>query len=201
MTLMPLRDREGLAEAATNLACVLADGGGTVLVIDADFREPQLHRSFDSANHPGLSDFLSGEIRLEETVIKTLRPNLWFMPSGPLHDDPCGLISGRRMGDLVWNMRSRFDFILVVSPAIHSVSDAGALSALADYTAVVTPYRGCSLSQLRRAQVAINSASGRLAAVFLTTKISYASPGDSSKAPQAERVDPRALSGSRNGSK
>jgi hypothetical protein len=98
MTLMPLRDRDGLAEAVTNLACVLADGGGTVLVIDADFRNPGLHHFFAAANHPGLSDFLSGEIRLEETVIKTRRPNLWFMPSGPLHDDPAGLINGAPHG-------------------------------------------------------------------------------------------------------
>lgn len=201
MTLLPLRDPEGLAEAATNLACVLADGGSTVLVIDADFRNPQLHQLFDAANHPGLSDFLSGEMRLEETVIKVRRPNLWFMPSGPLHDDPCGLITGRRMGDLIWDMRSRFDFILLISPAINEVSDAGALAALADCTAVVTPYRGSTLSQLRKARVAIESASAQLSAVFLTMKVPNVGSGVRSGAHQAGRLDPVALSGLRNGSK
>ncbi len=201
MTLMPLRDRDGLAEAATNLACVLADGGGTVLVIDADFRNPGLHHFFAAANHPGLSDFLSGEIRLEETVIKTRRPNLWFMPSGPLHDDPAGLINGRRMGDLIWDMRSRFEYILIVSAGIHQVSDAGALAALSDFTAVVTPYRGCSLSQIRKAQIAIKSASGRLAAVFLTTSVQNVGSGVGSGLPQAERFDPLASTASRKASK
>lgn len=171
MTLMPLRGRDGLAEATTNLACVLADGGSTVLVIDADFRNPQLHHHFDAANHPGLSDFLSGEMRLEETVIKTRRPNLWFMPSGPLHQDPGGLIAGRRMGDLLWDMRSRFDYLLIASPSIHEVSDAGALAALADYTAVVTPYRDCSIPQLKKAKLALEAASAQLTAVFLTVNL------------------------------
>lgn len=171
INLMPLRDREGLAEMVTNLSCVLADGGKMVLVIDADFRHPRLHRFFDAANHPGLSDYLSGEMRLEETVIKVRRPNLWFMPSGPLHEDPCGLINGRRMGDLIWDMRSRFDFILVVSPSIHEVSDAGALASLADFTALVTPYWACSISQLKKAKLALEAASARLCAVLLTTKL------------------------------
>jgi hypothetical protein len=171
MTLMPLRGREGIAEATANLACVLADGGSTVLVIDADFRDPQLHRHFDAANHPGLSDFLSGEMRVEETVIKTLRPNLWFMPSGPLHADPGGLIAGRRMGDLLWDMRSRFEYILIVSPSIHEAADAGSLIALADYTSVVAPYRDGSVAPLKQARLAIEAASGQLTAVILTVKL------------------------------
>lgn len=198
ISLMPLRDREGLAEMVTNLSCVLADGGKTVLVIDADFRHPRLHRFFDAANHPGLSDFLSGEMRLEETVIKVRRPNLWFMPSGPLHDDPCGLINGRRMGDLIWNMRSRFDFILLVSPSIHEVSDGGALAALADFTAVVTPYWACSVSQLKKARLALEAASARLCAVLLTTKLES---GDNSVIRQPAPSIPVPLAGLRKGSK
>ena len=177
MTLLPMRGRdEGTAEVVTNLAAVLADAGRMVLVIDADFRAPRLHAQFDAANHPGLSDFLSGEMRLEETVIKCRRPNLWFMPSGPLHDDPCGLISGRRMGDLIWDMRSRFEFILIASPSIHEFSDAGALVALSDFTTLVAPYPESSISQLEKSRLAIEESSARLTAVFLTTKAG-AGPG------------------------
>lgn len=170
LTVMPVSPETSIAEPVVNLACVLADGGSTVLVIDADFRRAELHPFFDAANHPGLSDFLSGEMRLEETVIRTRRANLWFMPSGPLRDDPCGLLEGRRMGDLVWDMRSRFDFILVASPSIHEVSDAAPLAAHADFTAVVVPYAGHSPSRLKETRIALETVSARLAAVFLTTR-------------------------------
>jgi len=151
--------------------CVLADAGRTTLVIDADFRQPTLHGFFDAARHPGLSDFLSGEMRLEETVVRSRRPNLWFMPTGPLHDDPGGLLNGRRMGDLVWELRSRFEFILIASPSIHEVSDAGLLAGLADYTAVVTPCAGHSLRQLRETKTALETVSAPLGGVILTTRV------------------------------
>ncbi|NLT69979.1 MAG: hypothetical protein GXX91_04715 [Verrucomicrobiaceae bacterium] len=193
VTLLPLRSEAGVAEAATNLACVLADGGATVLVIDADFRNPQLHPYFEAARHPGLSDFLSGEMRLEETVIKTRRPNLWFMPSGPLHPDPGGLIAGRRMDDLLWDMRSRFDYLLIVAPPLHRVAEAGALAALADGTAVVAPYGSCSVRQLQKARLALEVAAAQLTAVLLTTKAGGNPPASPPSSPSS--LPPREVAG------
>ncbi len=189
VTLLPLRSEAGLAEATTNLACVLADGGSTVLVIDAAFRDPQLHPYFEAAHHPGLSDFLSGEMRLEETVIKTRRPNLWFMPSGPLHPDPGGLIAGRRMDDLLWDMRSRFDFLLIAAPPLHRVAEAAALAALADCTAVVAPYGGCSVRQLQKARLALEVTAAQLTAVLLTTKAGGNPPASPPPLPSGEAAE------------
>ncbi|MEX2581025.1 MAG: CpsD/CapB family tyrosine-protein kinase [Verrucomicrobiales bacterium] len=168
LTLLPEGENCGLAEALVNLAAVHADGGHTVLVIDADLRDPRLHECFEAARHPGLSDYLSGEMRLEETILKTRRNNLWFMPSGPMHDDPCGLVAGRRMKDLVWNMRSRFDYIIVASPSIHQYSEAGALVEYADHTVVVAPYRDHTTARLRKTKHAVEAASGVLSAAFLS---------------------------------
>jgi len=168
LSLVPEGPAEGFAEVLVNLAAVHADAGNTVLVIDADMRAPRLHHSFDAAQHPGLSDYLSGEMRLEETVIKTRRNNLWFMPSGPLHDDPSGLISGRRMTDLVWEMRSRFDYIIASSPAVMEFAETGALVEIADHTVVVSSYRSHSLSQLQKAKATVELASGIFSGVILT---------------------------------
>ncbi|HRD64302.1 MAG TPA: CpsD/CapB family tyrosine-protein kinase, partial [Nocardioides sp.] len=177
VALMPLRRSDRPAEVIANLAGVLADAGRTVLVIDADFRSPALHSAFEAARHPGLSDFLSGEMRLEETVVRSRKANLWFMPSGPLHDDPGGLLNGRRMADLVGDMRRRFDFVLVASPSIHTSSDAGVLAHLADSTAVVTAYSGHSVRSLRETSIALDLAGSALAAVILTVPAKHS--GDS----------------------
>ncbi|MCB1205018.1 MAG: hypothetical protein KDN18_12230 [Verrucomicrobiae bacterium] len=191
VTLMPLRKQDASPEAISNLACVLADAGRTVLVVDADFRNPSLHPLFDAAHHPGLSDFLSGEMRLEETVIRSRRANLWFMPPGPLHDDPGGLLNGKRMDDLVRDLKTRFDFILVASPSIHEVSDAGILASMADCNAVITPYLGHSVRKLRETRTALETVHAPLSGVLLTTRaetaapIREASPERSVKAPAA----------------
>ncbi len=167
-TLVPERDAEGFAEILVNLAAVHADAGHTVLVIDADMREPRLHEHFDSAQHPGLSDFLKGEMRVEETVIKTRRDNLWFMPSGPAPEDPSGLIAGRRMTDLVWEMRSRFDYIIVSSPNVLEYAEAGALVEFADHTIAVSPYRSHSVSKLKKAKATVELASGVFSGVIFS---------------------------------
>lgn len=168
LTMVPDEAGEGFAEVLVNLAAVQADAGHTVLVIDADMRDPRLHEYFDSAQHPGLSDFLTGEMRLEETVIKTRRANLWFMPSGPQRDDPSGLIAGRRMTDLVWEMRSRFDYIIVSSPSLLEFAEAGALSEIADHTVAVSAFREHSLSRLKKMKAAVELASGVFSGVVLT---------------------------------
>jgi len=171
MTMMPLRRTEPGGEAIVHLATVLADSGRTVLVIDADFRAPSLHLFFEAAHHPGLSDYLCGEMRLEETVIRARRMNLWFMPAGPLHDDPGGLLNGKRMDDLVRELRSRFDFILVASPSIHEVSDAGVLAAISEFNTLITPYHGLSLRRLRETQLALETVNAPLSGVLLTTRV------------------------------
>lgn len=171
MTMMPLRRPESGGEAIVRLATVLADSGCTVLVIDADFRSPSLHSFFEAASHPGLSDYLCGEMRLEETVIRTRRMNLWFMPTGPLHADPGGLLNGKRMDDLVRDLRSRFDFILVASPSIHEVSDAGVLAAISEFNTLITPYHGLSLRRIRETQIALDTVNAPLSGVLLTTRV------------------------------
>ncbi len=171
ITVLPARGNGAIGEPVVNLACVLADAGRTTLVIDANFRSPSLHVFFDAAQHPGLSDFLSGEMRLEETVVRSRRPNLWFMPTGPRRDDPGALLVGRRMDDLVWDLRSRFDFILVTSPALHEVSDAVLLAGMADCCVVATPYAGLSWRALRETKSALETVPAVLGGILLTRKV------------------------------
>jgi len=168
LTLMPARKSDPIAEAAAALGVVLADAGRATLIIDADFRRAALHELFEAARHPGLSDFLSGEMRLEETVIKAHRPNLWFMPTGPLPGDPGGLLGGRRMTDLIWDLKSRFECILLVSPSIHEFSDGTLLAGLTDYTLAFTPCAGHSWKRLRETKRALETVSAVMAGVVLT---------------------------------
>ncbi len=185
MTVMPLRRGDAAAEAIHHLASVLADSGRSVLVIDADFRHPTMHLCFDAARHPGLSDYLSGEMRLEETVIRARRPNLWFMPAGPLHEDPGGLLNGKRMDDLVRDFRSRFQYVLVASPSIHESSDAALLSPLSEFTAVVTPYLGFSHRRLRETRVALETVQAPLSGVLMTTRMEG---GDQARTPSRQKA-------------
>lgn len=194
LAILPLREFNASPETVANLACVLADSGRTTLVIDADCRAPRLHPYFDAAQHPGLTDFLRGEMRLEETVLRTRRPNLWFMPSGPISDDPGGLFNGRRMTDLVRDLRSRFEIILLASPALGSGSEAGLLAGLSDFTVLVSPFAAHSDRRLREARVALENSEASLAGLMLATTTPLR------RRDQTGRPEPAPL-GSRNSSK
>ncbi|MEM6279445.1 MAG: hypothetical protein AAF733_08210, partial [Verrucomicrobiota bacterium] len=160
-----------MPSVASNLSVVMAEAGHTVLLIDGDLREPQLFELFDAANHPGLSDYLTGEMRLEETVVKTRRNNLWFMPSGPSREDPSGLFSGKRMEDLIYDMKSRFDYLLITSPSPLSYSEAGVISGLVDHTIAVTSYKRHSEKKLKQLKQALEAAGGLLSGIALSQQL------------------------------
>ena len=165
---IPRGENAGAAEVVANTAKTIAEAGQTVLVIDSDFRSPQLHDYFEAARHPGLGDYLSGEMRVEETIIKTRTKNLWVMPAGPLPADPSGLVNVKRMDDLFWEIRSRFDYLLVTAPPIHQCSDTGAISSLADHVIAVTPYHTHKIEDLRETKQTVEACHARLSGVILT---------------------------------
>ena len=165
---IPRGENAGTAEVVANTAKTIAEAGQTVLVIDSDFRSPQLHDCFEAARHPGLGDYLSGEMRVEETIIRTRTKNLWVMPAGPLPADPSGLVNGKRMDDLFWEMRSRFDYLLVTAPSIHQYSDIAATPSLADHVIAVTSYHTHKIEDLRETKQAVEACHARLSGVVLT---------------------------------
>lgn len=168
ISFLPVGGESDLGCALSNLAKVMADGGQTILLLDANMHESTLHTHFDAANHPGLSDFLSGEMRLEETVIKSRHSNVWLMPSGPMHDDPCGLITNRRMDDLLWEMRSRFDFILIATPSIEGYSEVSVLAEKSDYVVGISSYWDFSRRTLKRTKMAVELAKRKLSGVVFS---------------------------------
>jgi len=161
------------SEVAVNLASVLADAGHMVLLIDADVRSSKVGPLLDASRQPGLTDYLQGEMRMEETVIKSRHPNLWCMPSGPMVDDPAGLLGGKRMDDLVWEMKSRFDYILLTSPSIQTHSDAGVLSGYADHAFIVSSYASHTFPRLKKVRYALENTGACVSGVLLA----YSSDG------------------------
>lgn len=183
---LPSGDESHCDEVVAQTAAVIADSGHNILVIDGNFRDPRLHLHFEAARHPGLADFLSGEMRIEETVVKTRVKNLWLMPSGPLPRDPSALVTGKRMDDLFWEMKGRFDYVIVTAPSIHQFSDAGAISAFADHVVLVTSYHNHKVSHLRKTKQAVESCHANLSGVVLSQE--FQSPPSKTSEPTSSVV-------------
>lgn len=151
---------DGKSTTAANLAIALAQIGKRVLLMDCDLRLPTVASKFRIAQVPGLSDFLVGQARIEDTVRNVERFSISVLPAGNLPPDPTGLLEARQIESLFNGLRKIYDFVIVDLPPVQTVPDAMILSKYIDgYLLVVrekqTRHRGVSdtLKQLQIADV------------------------------------------------
>jgi capsular exopolysaccharide synthesis family protein len=104
---------------------------------------------------------------LEEVVVQTQVENLFFMPSGILPADSAGILNSQRMSELVEDVKSRFDLVLIDSPPILGVSDASVLANEADMTIIVVQHRKLPRGMLLRVKQAVENVGGNVLGVVL----------------------------------
>ena len=131
--------KEGKTSTTLNLARVLVQGGRKVLIIDCDLRRPRMHSLAGVTNETGLSNYLSG-LTDEDTLLPIQDEDLMLIPSGPIPPNPAELLGSRRMEELLERLRQQFDFVLLDSSPIQSVTDSLALGRIVDGTIIVVRF-------------------------------------------------------------
>jgi len=107
-----------------NLGAVLASAGRRVVVVDADMRKGHLNRYVGLPREGGLSECISGQISLTECLYRTPIKELELIPTGVLPPNPAELLMHPRFGELIKELSSSFDLVLVDCPPIMAVTDA-----------------------------------------------------------------------------
>lgn len=129
---------DGKSYICANLAVSLAQMGSRVALIDADLRTPRLHKIFDvQANTQGLSDVLANRGDVNFTVPLASFPNLFLLPVGTLPPNPSELIQRPGFGDLLGLMLSRFDHVILDTPAAAYGADARVIAQICQSALVV----------------------------------------------------------------
>jgi capsular exopolysaccharide synthesis family protein len=142
---------EGKSYISMNLALVLAQRGGSALLIDADLRRGRLHSAMAIPQAPGLSQILSGVATLDECIVKFPRfEGLSILPMGPVPPSPADLLDSAAAASLLDECRRRFDYVVIDTPPLLVVSDAVILSRFADGIVMVVRSGVTTVQALRR---------------------------------------------------
>jgi protein-tyrosine kinase len=125
--------KEGKSFVAANLAQVMVrQHGRRALVIDADLRNPGMHRHFGTQVSPGLSDYLIGECDEFGCVQRGPMENLFFLPAGQPRGSAAELLANGRLKLLLQRVEPLFDWIIMDSSPVIPVSDATLVAAACD---------------------------------------------------------------------
>jgi len=114
---------EGKTFIATNLAGILAFSDKKVIILDLDMRKPKIHSVFGNKNDVGMSSILAGQTKFANCIRHTLVKNLDYISAGPIPPNPSELIINQRMDELLLQLKTRYDFIIIDNPPVGLVAD------------------------------------------------------------------------------
>lgn len=120
--------REGKSTTVANLAVSIAQSGKSVLVIDADLRNPTQHKLFGLNNAEGLSVALVQDQEDHNYIKETQVPGVSVLTGGPIPPNPAELVGSKRMKRLIDEASEQFDVVLIDTPPIIAVTDAAILA-------------------------------------------------------------------------
>lgn len=136
---------DGKTCVAVNLATSFIAADKKVLLIDGNFRQPNLHTLFPKAQTVnarerfdfGLSSVLTNQCTAQEAVRSSGIEGLDIIDCGPIPANPAELLGSLRMEELLREQRRNYDCVIIDGPPILLVSDAKVLAKLVDASILV----------------------------------------------------------------
>lgn len=142
---------EGKSFVAANLALSLALTDKKVVLLELDLANPSLSSKLDVHYEVGVSSYLQGECEPEQIIKRTtISDNLFFVPSGPLPDNPSELLMSEKLKELLSYLDIAFDIIIIDSAPASLLSDAYVLSPMCDVTLYVVKHKFTPKSYIER---------------------------------------------------
>lgn len=132
---------EGKSTTAANLAYSMAALGKRVVLVDCDMRRPSLGDKLSVRRTPGLSEFLSAQIRGDELIqhcgLRDAPESFRVIAAGRTPPNPMELLGSARMAKLLEILKEKYDQIILDLPPVGEVGDALTAAKLADGMLVV----------------------------------------------------------------
>ncbi|MCY3526247.1 polysaccharide biosynthesis tyrosine autokinase [Klebsiella variicola] len=125
---------------STNLAATIALTGKKVLFIDADLRKGYMHKMFGGNNEHGLSDILSGQATLDNSLKHVKEGGFDYIGRGAVPPNPAELLMHPRFETLLKKVSNEYDLVIIDTPPILAVTDAAIIGRYAGTTLLVARF-------------------------------------------------------------
>jgi len=139
---------EGKSLSAVNLSYALAQLEKRVLLIDCDMRRPSLAVKLNIRKIPGLSNYLTGNAKMEELIQNSdgepKAGSFSVIAAGRNPPNPIELLSSNKMAEAIETLREEYDYIILDLPPVGEVSDAMATANLVDGILLVVCQNYCN---------------------------------------------------------
>jgi capsular exopolysaccharide synthesis family protein len=162
---------EGKSTVVANLAAAMAHAGARVVAVDADLRQPGLHRQFGVKNDRGLTNLLEDSAGVGPSATDYCREvqvmNLWILTAGPASTASTELLRSVRFTRVLEQLSSGFDVIVIDCSSTLAMADALIVANRADATLLVLRAMATRAAAASRASVALSASGARLLGVVL----------------------------------
>jgi polysaccharide biosynthesis transport protein len=133
---------EGKTTVVHNLGIALAETGRRILLVDADFRRPHLHKAFHLPNDHSLIDLIYDEKPLtdyppEYWGLSTGVAGLSVLPNRPTDNNVARALYSPRLRAIFQRLREMYDMVLVDAPPVLHLADARIIAPLTDAAILV----------------------------------------------------------------
>lgn len=159
---------EGKTTASLNLAQAIASSGKKVLLVEADMRRRSLAAEMGIHPRNGAYSVMSGMVSLDEAVVSTPTPMLYFLDIEPNIPNPADLLSSKAYARLVEELDAAYDYVIFDTPPVGTFVDAALLSRLVDGVIMVVKVNGAKRDEILAAYEQLRKAEAHMLGVCAT---------------------------------
>ena len=161
---------EGTTTTALNLSSAFAELGEDVLLVEGDNRRPVLARLLKVESGEGLGHVLANPDIAAEAVKPTPISKLFILGSRAARREtlPCSAYSPTVIDNVLADLSSHFDLIVVDGPPVLATADTGLLAGAVQATVLVVRARRTRVDELRDALTALRAAGAEIVGTVLT---------------------------------
>lgn len=159
---------EGKSDVTMQLARELGNMNKKVIFVDTDIRKSALLSRYQVQKDVyGLSHFLSGQVNAGKIVYSTNYSNLDIIVSGPVAPNPSELLEEKLFGTLIEALKVKYDYVLLDTPPIRSVTDAAVVAKRCDGAVLVIESEAVSYRTVQKAKEQLEKTDCRILGAVL----------------------------------